>query len=57
MSRKEKSSKNTNLDRRDLIKGLATIPVAGVFLANLWRKMRRDAAKKANLLLALGHMH
>ena len=50
MSKKEKPSKNTNLERRDLIKGLATVPVAGVFLANLWRKMRRDAAKKANLL-------
>ena len=50
MSEKEKPSKNTNLERRDLIKGLATIPVAGVFLANLWRKMKRDATKKANLL-------
>ena len=50
MSKKEKPSKNTNLERRDLIKGLATVPVAGVFLANLWRKMKRDASKKANLL-------
>ncbi len=47
---KEKPSKKTNLERRDLIKGLATVPVAGVFLANLWRKMKRDAEKKANLL-------
>ena len=45
MSKKEKPSKNTNLERRDLIKGLATVPVAGVFLANLWRKMKRDAEK------------
>ena len=52
MSKKKttKSSKNTNLERRDLIKGLATVPVAGVFLVNLWRKMKRDATKKANLL-------
>ena len=26
MSKKEKPSKNTNLERRDLIKGLATVP-------------------------------
>ena len=47
MSKKKttKSSKNTNLERRDLIKGLATVPVAGVFLVNLWRKMKRDATK------------
>ena len=52
MSKKKttKYSKNTNLERRDLIKGLAPVPVAGVFLVNLWRKMKRDATKKANLL-------
>ena len=45
-----KEPNKTNLERRDLIKGLATVPVAGVFLVNLWRKMSRDKAKKANLL-------
>ena len=39
-----------NLERRDLLKGLATVPVAGIFLVNLWRKISRDKAKKANLL-------
>ena len=39
-----------NFERRDLLKGLATVPVAGIFLVNLWRKISRDKAKKANLL-------
>ena len=50
MSNTPNENKNTNLERRHLLKGLATVPVAGVFLVNLWRKMSRDKAKKANLL-------
>ena len=50
MSDQPKKHNKPNLERRDLIKGLATIPVLGVFLANVWRKISRDAAKKANLL-------
>ena len=50
MSDTSKEQNNTNLERRDLLKGLATVPIAGVFLVNLWRKMSRDRAKKANLL-------
>ena len=53
MSNTPKENKNTNLERRHLLKGLATVPVAGVFLVNLWRKMSRDKAKKANLLVLL----
>jgi len=50
MKNTPKEKNNTNLERRDLLRGLATVPVAGVFLVNLWRKMSRDKAKKANLL-------
>ena len=39
-----------NFERRDLLKGLATVPVAGIFLVNLWLKISRDKANKANLL-------
>ena len=53
MSDQPTKQNKTNLERRDLIKGLATVPVFGIFLANLWRKMSRDAAKKANLLSGL----
>lgn len=48
-----KNKKNTNLERRDLIKSLAGIPVAGFFLVNLVKKIKRDASKKANLLANL----
>ena len=43
-------SENNNMDRRELIKGLATVPVFGLFLVKLWQKMRRDAIKKSNIL-------
>ena len=39
-----------NMDRREILKGLATIPVFGLFLVNLWQKIRRDALRKSNLL-------
>ncbi|HIB60151.1 MAG TPA: Gfo/Idh/MocA family oxidoreductase [Rhodospirillales bacterium] len=50
MSNQTNKQKNTNLERRELIKSLATVPVFGLFLVNLWRKIRRDALKKSNLL-------
>ena len=46
-------SENNNMDRRELIKGLATVPVFGLFLVKLWQKMRRDAIKKSNILSGL----
>ena len=39
-----------NINRREILKGLATIPVFGLFLVNLWKKIRRDALRKSNLL-------
>ncbi len=50
MNDQTNQQKNTNVERRELIKSLATVPVFGLFLVNLWRKMRRDALKKSNLL-------
>ena len=43
-------SNNTDLKRRDVLKALATVPVFGFFLANLWRKLSRDELKRKNLL-------
>jgi len=37
-----------NMNRREILKGLATIPVFGLFLVNLWQKIRRDALRKSN---------
>jgi len=53
MSDNTNQDNGTNTDRRELLKGLATVPVFGLFLINLWRKMRRDALKKSNLLADL----
>ena len=50
MSDQINQQKNTNIERRELIKSLATVPIFGLFLVNLWRKIRRDALKKSNLL-------
>ena len=50
MNDQTNQQKNTNVERRELIKSLATVPVFGLFLVNLWRKMRRDSLMKSNLL-------
>lgn len=39
-----------NINRREILKGLATVPVLGLFLVNLWRKISRDKLIKSNLL-------
>ena len=36
------SSKDQNVERRDFIKTLATVPVFGFFLVNLWLKLKKD---------------
>ena len=48
-----KKQQNNDLERRELLKGLATVPVFGLFLAELWRKIRRDTLKKSNILSGL----
>ena len=45
------SLEDNNFERREVLKGLATFPVLGVFFYNLWQKLRVDALKKKNLLL------
>ena len=50
MSNNTSEETGTNMKRRELLKGLATVPIFGLFLVNLWKKIRRDALKKANLL-------
>jgi hypothetical protein len=36
-----KENKNTNLERREVLKALGTLPVLGAFFASLWAKYRR----------------
>ena len=45
-----KENKNTNLERREVLKALGTLPVLGAFFASLWAKYRRDAIKQSALL-------
>jgi len=47
------SSKDQNVERRDFIKTLATVPVFGFFLVNLWLKLKKDEQKRKNLLIDL----
>ena len=47
------SSKDQNIERRNFIKALATVPIFGFFLANLWLKLKKDALKRKNLLVDL----
>ena len=52
-----KENKNTNLERREVLKALGTLPVLGAFFASLWAKYRRDAIKQSALLkLSLIHI-
>ncbi|SVC89997.1 uncharacterized protein METZ01_LOCUS342851, partial [marine metagenome] len=55
MSEQEKKEKKVlqkdpDMDRRELLKGLATLPAIAAFFVSLWAKLRRDAIKKSNLL-------
>ncbi len=47
---KKRSFSEENSGRREALKALATIPVLGLFLVNLWEKYRRDKIKKSNIL-------
>ena len=49
----DKLNEKMDQKRRDFLKGLATVPVLGFFLVNLWAKLRRDALKRKNLLTDL----
>jgi predicted dehydrogenase len=49
----EKSSKG-GIKRRDLLKGLAALPVVGVFIYSFFEKRSLDKNKKSNILAELG---
>ena len=50
MSKKSQKTKTADLVRRDVLKGLATIPVLGIFLFNLFQKWRKDYLKRSNIM-------
>ena len=47
------SSTNQNVERRDFLKALATVPVFGFFLVNLWLKLKKDEQKRKIFSLIL----
>ena len=50
MSHEIEEKQSDILNRREILKGLATVPVLGFFFVKLWQKMRLDKMKKSNLL-------
>ena len=42
MSDQVSNTKGNNMNRRDLLKGLATVPVLGAFAYGTWRKKKQD---------------
>ena len=48
MSQENKRSNADLLNRREILKGLATVPVLGFFFIKLWQKLRLDKLKKLN---------
>jgi hypothetical protein len=50
MSHEIEEKQSDILNRREILKGLATVPVLGFFFVKLWQKMRLDKLKKSNLL-------
>lgn len=49
----ESTGKETDMERREILKGLATLPVVGVFFYSLWKKLRLDELKRSNILANL----
>lgn len=54
MSEKDKIVQGKNLSRRDIIKGLATVPVLGAMAYGTWRKTRQDHLRSHKLAGELG---
>ena len=50
MSQNNNKKQADLLNRREVLKGLATVPVLGLFFIKLWQKLRLDRLKKSNLL-------
>ena len=51
MDQENKKLNADTFDRREVLKGLATVPVLGFFFIKLWQKLRLDNLKKSNLFL------
>ena len=49
MAEKDKKTSGNNMNRRDLLKGLATVPVLGAFAYGTWRKRSQDHIKNHKL--------
>ena len=50
MSENLNKKDTTDNVRRELLKGLATIPILGIFIINILQKWRRDKLKKSNIM-------
>jgi hypothetical protein len=46
----DSKDKNKNIDRRDILKGLATLPVLGMFGASVWAKGNHTNKQKSTIL-------
>ena len=53
MEEKPNSKKGNRMNRRDLLKGFATLPVIGAFAFGAWRKVRQDHIMSHRLLSEL----
>ena len=49
MSDKDKNTGGKKMNRRDVIKGLATVPVLGAMAYGTWRKQRQDHIRSHKL--------
>ncbi|MCK5137012.1 MAG: Gfo/Idh/MocA family oxidoreductase [Bacteroidales bacterium] len=49
MAEKGNSEKGNHMNRRDVLKGLATVPVLGAFAYGVWRKRRQDHIRNHRL--------
>ena len=49
MTEKDKTPSGSKMNRRDVIKGLATIPVLGAMAYGTWRKTRKDHLRSHKL--------
>ncbi|MFQ6615330.1 MAG: Gfo/Idh/MocA family protein [Fidelibacterota bacterium] len=50
---KKSAGESTDFERREILKGLATLPVVGLFFYNVWKKRRLERLKRSSLLADL----
>ncbi|RLD55306.1 MAG: gfo/Idh/MocA family oxidoreductase, partial [Bacteroidetes bacterium] len=49
MNDKDKNASGSKMNRRDVLKGLATVPVLGAMAYGAWRKTRQDHIRNHKL--------